>query len=90
MLAALSPFLLLGIWLNGKRHIVVMTILSSGPRSSPNRRRYGLFPGIAIAGVLGAGFAIYSYAYQASIAVLEVVEDSATTRTYALILGETW
>jgi len=87
-LAALSPFLLFGIWLNGKRSIVVITILVVGAAVLPRiRRRYGLFPAIAIAGLFGLSFGIYSYTYQTQYRTLAVIDDSAVYQNTRLDFG---
>jgi hypothetical protein len=86
--AAIAPLLFTGIWLNGKRSIVIITILVIGAAVLARiGRRLGPTRIIATAVILGSGFALYSYTYQARFRTLETLDFNSSYQNMRLDYG---
>jgi hypothetical protein len=85
---ALAPVLFAGIWLNGKRSIVIIAMLVIGAAVMARmRRRLGPSRIIVAAVILGSGFALYSYAYQARYRTLETLDFNSSYKNVRLDYG---
>ena len=86
--AALAPVLFSGIWLNGKRSVVIITMLVVGAAIMARmRRRLGPSRIIATVVVMGSVFALYSYAYQARYRTLETLDFNSSYKNMRLDYG---
>jgi hypothetical protein len=88
MLAALSPSLLGGIWVNGKRSIVIITVLVIGTAVFPRLRRHLGTSLLTFCTVLfGICFFAYSYAYQAQFRPRDTLDFSSSYENIRLDYG---
>jgi hypothetical protein len=86
--AMLAPVLFSGIWLNGKRSIVIIAMLVIGAAVMARmRRRLGPSRIIAASLILGSSFALYSYAYQARYRTLETLDFNSSYQNMRLDYG---